>query len=90
MSTDKSLKSKSALRRHRNVLDRSERVAMLKDDGRWKEGDSVFGLPKVRTVRARRRVKAKPAPKPEAAAAVAPGADAPAAEKPKEKKAAEE
>ena len=81
---------KSALRRHRNVLDRSERVATLKDDGRWKEGDSVFGLPKVRTVRARRRVKAKPAPKPEAAAAVAPGADAPAAEKPKEKKAAEE
>jgi small basic protein (TIGR04137 family) len=44
---DRSLKIKGALRRHRNVLNRAERVEQLKDEERWSEGDSVFGLPKV-------------------------------------------
>lgn len=47
MSLDRSLKSSSALRRHRNVLSRSERLEKLKEDDRWEEGQSVFGLPKV-------------------------------------------
>ncbi len=47
MSMDRSLKIKGALRRHRNVLNRAERVEQLKDEERWSEGDSVFGLPKV-------------------------------------------
>ncbi|MDP6381312.1 MAG: small basic protein [Phycisphaerae bacterium] len=47
MSLDRSLKSSSALRRHRNVLSRSERLEKLKEDERWEEGQSVFGLPKV-------------------------------------------
>ncbi len=47
MSTDKSLKSKDMLQRHRNVLKRSERIDMLKDAAKWDEDGSVYGLPKV-------------------------------------------
>ena len=47
MSIDPSLKIKDALRRHRNVLSRGERIEMLKEEERWEEGDSVFGLVKV-------------------------------------------
>ena len=47
MSLDKSLKSSSALTRHRNVLSRAERVEHLADDEKWEDGDAVFGLPKV-------------------------------------------
>ena len=47
MSIDRSLKIKGALRRHRNVLKRAERVEQLKDEERWSDGDSVLGLPKV-------------------------------------------
>ena len=74
MSLDKSLRSHSALERHRNVLSRAERVDALQDEEAWEEGRSVFGLPKV----AHRKVatkKHKPA-KAEAAegeAAPAPG-----------------
>jgi small basic protein (TIGR04137 family) len=47
MSLDRSLKSASSLVRHRNVLNRAERLEQLKDEERWDEGKSVFGLPKV-------------------------------------------
>ncbi len=48
MSLDKSLKSKSALSRHRNVLTRAERVLKLQDEGKWdEENSSPFGMPKV-------------------------------------------
>jgi small basic protein (TIGR04137 family) len=47
MSLDPSLKSASSLVRHRNVLTRDERLARLKDEEKWPEGRSVFGLPKV-------------------------------------------
>lgn len=47
MSRDKSLKSAGALSRHRNVLTRGERIAILTEDGRWEEGTDPFGLPKV-------------------------------------------
>jgi small basic protein (TIGR04137 family) len=47
MSIDRSLKIKGALSRHRNVLTRAERVGQLKDEERWSEGQSVFGLPKI-------------------------------------------
>ncbi len=43
----------SSLRAHqsrhkRNVLKRSERLKLLKAGKKWKEGDSVYGLPKVK------------------------------------------
>ena len=47
MSLDPSLKSASSLVRHRNVLTRGERLAQLKEEEKWDEGKSVFGLPKV-------------------------------------------
>jgi len=48
MSIDRSLKTKGALRRHRNVLSRAERIEQLQLESRWDEDeDSVTGLPKV-------------------------------------------
>ena len=47
MSIDRSLKIKSALIRHRNVLTRAERIERLKEEERWSEDDSLLGLPKV-------------------------------------------
>lgn len=47
MSLDHSLKSKSTLARHRNVLTRAERVARLKELGKWSDDMTVLGLPKV-------------------------------------------
>jgi small basic protein (TIGR04137 family) len=78
MSLDRSLKGKSTLERHRNVLRRAERVALLEDNEKWTEGKgSVFGLVKVAH---RKQVAAKKAPKAEAAeGAAAPAAGAAAA-----------
>ena len=72
MSIDRSLKVKGALTRHRNVLSRAERIELLKDEERWTEGDSLFGLPKVahRKSHAGRKEKEIPA-KAAAAEAVA-------------------
>ena len=50
MSVDRSLKSTNKLTRRRNVLSRAERIEKLQVEGRWEEGDSVYGLPKVRVV----------------------------------------
>ncbi len=47
MSRDKSLKSASALTRHRNVLSRMERIEKLKEEERWSADSAPFGLPKV-------------------------------------------
>jgi small basic protein (TIGR04137 family) len=47
MSVDRSLKLKDALKRHRNVLSRGERIEVLKQEERWEEKDGVLGLPKV-------------------------------------------
>jgi small basic protein (TIGR04137 family) len=47
MSVDPSLRIKGALKRHRNVLTRAERIEQLKDEEKWTEDDPVLGLPKV-------------------------------------------
>jgi len=47
MSLDRSLKSASALVRHRNVLTRGERLEKLKEAEKWDETKSPLGLPKV-------------------------------------------
>ncbi len=82
MSIDKSLRSKVTLQRPRSVLTRLERIDSLKEAGRWQEGDTVFGLAKVRTYRPKRRRKAAEK-KTETAAATAEAAAAtpPAASK---------
>lgn len=48
MSIDKSLRRKNTLARARSVLKRGERIKVLQEQDRWKEGQSPFGLPKVR------------------------------------------
>jgi small basic protein (TIGR04137 family) len=93
MSIDKSLRRKNQLQRARNVLTRGERIKTLRDEERWQDGRSPFGLPKVKVVKVvvKKAKKAKEEEKPaegEAAAAAAPAAGAPAAggEKKAEKK----
>ena len=51
MTIDKSLKRKGQLARTRNVLKRGERIAQLKTEERWQEGQSPLGLPKVRVIK---------------------------------------
>jgi len=80
MSIHKSLVTAGKLRRHRNVLTRAERIEILKKEERWKDEQSVFGLPKVRSIRmkAKKKVKEEAAAVPGAAVAV-PGTEAAAA-----------
>ncbi len=47
MSLDPSLKSANSLIRHRNVLTRDERLTKLAEEEKWRDGMSVYGLPKV-------------------------------------------
>jgi small basic protein (TIGR04137 family) len=73
MSMDPSLKSKSTLERHRNVLSRAERIAILKETGVWTEEMGASGLPKVAHRKAAVGKKSK-VEKDAAAAAAAAGA----------------
>jgi small basic protein (TIGR04137 family) len=79
MSLDRSLKGANALVRHRNVLTRAERLDKLKEEEKWDEKKSVFGLPKV----AHRKMELAKAEKEETAdgatAGATPVAGAPAA-----------
>ncbi len=51
MTIDKSLRRRGHLTRTRNVLKRSERIEKLEFEDRWQDGQSPFGLPKVRVVK---------------------------------------
>jgi small basic protein (TIGR04137 family) len=77
MTLDKSLKVSTGSIQNRNVLTRAERIAKLKDAERWKEGDRVLGLPKVRVAKVSLKKKKK-AKKAEEGEAAAEGAAAPA------------
>jgi small basic protein (TIGR04137 family) len=60
MSIHRSLKIRGGLTRARNVWTRIERLEALKKAKRYEEGDSVFGLPKVRTgYKQRKKAKKK-------------------------------
>jgi small basic protein (TIGR04137 family) len=59
MSLHKSLITKNRLVRRRNVLSREERMEKLRETGKLEEKDSVFGLPKVKVRKVRKRVKDK-------------------------------
>ena len=53
------LEIESTLQRARSVLSRAERLAELKEAGKWRDGESVFGLVKVKVRRVKRRKAAK-------------------------------
>jgi len=48
MSQHASLKAASKIATRRNVLKRYERIDILKQRGRWKDGDRGLGLPKTK------------------------------------------
>ena len=85
MTIDKSLRVKAGAIKNRNVLTRAERIAKLIETERWKEGDRVLGLPKVRVMKLALKKKKKAAKAEEgaegaeAAVPAAGGAAAPAA-----------
>ena len=58
-----------------SVLKRTERLRAMMEKDRWKEGDDVYGLPKIKTV----RIKIKKEKVEKAEAVTAEGAVAPAA-----------
>ncbi len=59
MSIDKSLKIQGKLSRPKNVFKRIERIKMLTEEGKWNPTMSVFGIPKVKAVKLKRKVKEK-------------------------------
>ena len=51
MTIDKSLRRSGRLVRSRNVLQRAERIDVMKDRDQWQEGQSPLGIPKTRVVK---------------------------------------
>ena len=86
MSIHPSLSSSDKDKKQRSVLKRTERLRIMLEKGQWREGDSVYGLPKIKTIRIKiKKEKAAvvAAEKPEAAATgAAPAAAAAEAKKP--------
>ncbi len=89
MSMDRSLKSKTSLVRHRNVLSRAERIKRLTDQEKFdSERDRPTGLPKVAHRKAPVGGKTKKKQEAEAAEGAEAAAPKPAAEAAKAPKAA--
>ena len=86
MSIHPSLAISDKDKKQRSVMKRSERIRTMIEKGSWKEGDNVYGLPKLKTVRIKiKKEKAQKEATTEGAAA-APAAtakEAPAAKSPK-------
>jgi len=59
MTIDKSLKIRRGMSSNRSVLTRAERLEKLKEADRWQEGDSPFGIPKVRVKKLQMKKKKK-------------------------------
>ncbi len=59
MTIDKSLKVKRGASSNRSVLTRVERLEKLAEAERWGEGDSPFGLAKVRVRKLQMKKKKK-------------------------------
>jgi len=91
MTMDKSLRIRRGSVSNRSVLSRAERIGRLKAADRWKEGDSPFGLAKVRVYKlaVKKKKKKKEEEAEAAAAATSPAPAAPTAAKSVEKKPAE-
>jgi len=51
MSIHPSLKLSEKDKKSRSVLKRTERLRIMMEKGQWKEGDDVYNLPKIKTVR---------------------------------------
>lgn len=51
MSIHPSLAISEQDKKQRSVMKRSERIRTMMEKGNWKEGDNVYGLPKLKSVR---------------------------------------
>jgi len=51
MSMHPSLKASEKGKKQRSVLKRIERIKWMIDKEQWKEGNRVYGLPKIKTLR---------------------------------------
>ncbi len=80
MSIHPSLAISEKDKKQRSVLKRSERIRTMAEKGNWKEGDRVYGLPKLKTI----RIKIKKEKAEKTTEATAEGATAPAAPAAKE------
>lgn len=67
MSIHPSLASSDKDKKQRSVLKRTERIKAMISKKQWKEGDDIYGLPKIKTVRI--KIKKEKAEKTETAAA---------------------
>ncbi len=76
MSQHPSLRSSDKDTKHRSVLKRYERLKILKDKEKWKDGESVYGLSKVKIVKFKIKKEKAAAAEGEETAAGAPGAAA--------------
>ena len=77
MSIHPSLAISEKDKKQRSVLKRSERLKSMAEKNNWKEGDNVFGLPKIKTLRIKvKKEKVEKAAETTAAAAPAPAAAA--------------
>jgi small basic protein (TIGR04137 family) len=81
MTIDKSLRVRRGQTSNRSVLTRNERLTKLKETERWAEGQSPFGIPKVRVTKLVMKKKKKKKEEEEGEAGAAPAAAAPAAKK---------
>jgi small basic protein (TIGR04137 family) len=66
MSIHPSLTAADKSTKTRTVLKRTERLKMMMEKSQWKEGDDVYRLPKIKTVRI--KIKKEKAEKTEVAA----------------------
>lgn len=84
MSQHPSLRVDSVGAKHRNVLKRFERIQKLEEENRWQGRASIFGLPKVKSIKIKvKKIKEAAAEGAEAPpAAAAAEAAKPAAGKP--------
>jgi len=79
MTMHSSLKTGGAKKGHRSVLKRFERLTTLMEKDKWDESKSVFGLPKVKTLKMKIKKEKAAVAEVEGAEAVAGAAAAPAA-----------
>ena len=82
MTLDKSLKIKRGSASARAVLTRAERIKRLKDEDKWKDGQSPVGLPKVRVFKLAMKKKKKKEAEGDAGAPAAKGGKPAAGAKP--------
>ena len=84
MSIHPSLTISEKDKKARSVLKRIERIRLMQEKGNWKQGDAVYGLPKIKSL----RIKIKKEKVEKAATTTEEGAPAAAAAGAKDAKAA--